>query len=355
LQLYIERFIGERSEIRELMELADDSASEIDGYIEAGEVFVARRGDQVVGHVLFIPSGVQWEIKSIAVLGRLQRQGIGTALVRSVLQCAALGGDCLQVVVGTATADIDNLRFYQRLGFRMDRIERNVFAPDRGYASLEANGIPVCDRVWLSIEHPIDCRPLEVDQAIPTQPRTRNTPRITFARCALFMEEGPDVVPITVRPAVPEDADGIARTFLESAEYHACLDPERYLAPAAETISARYREGRQHPPDECGDSLTIVAELAGEIVGFVDSRLERSLDAMHREMIYCHVAEVAVRGLHRNQGIGGQLLRAAEDWGRRHSAEFASLEYHAANTRASEFYQRRMGYRVASITAIKRL
>jgi len=131
LWLNIERFVGERSEIRELIELADDSASAIDGYIEAGEVLVARRGDQVVDHVLFIPSGVQWEIKSIAVLRCLQRQGIGAALVRSALQCAAVGG-CLQVVVGTATADIDNLRFYQRLGFRMDRIERNVFTPDRG-------------------------------------------------------------------------------------------------------------------------------------------------------------------------------------------------------------------------------
>jgi ribosomal protein S18 acetylase RimI-like enzyme len=98
-----------------------------------------------------------------------------------------------------------------------------------------------------------------------------------------------------------------------------------------------------------------VAELTGEIVGFIDARLEQSLDAMHREMIYCHVAEIAVGGRHRKQGIGGQLLLAAEDWGRRRGAKFASLEFHSENTRAGEFYQRRMGYRVASITAIKRL
>ena len=163
------------------------------------------------------------------------------------------------------------------------------------------------------------------------------------------------MAPITVRPAVPEDADGIARTYLESAEYHARLDPERYLTPAVETISASYREGRQHPPDARGKCVTLVAELTGEIVGFIDARLEQSPDAMQREIIYCHVAEIAVSGRHRNQGIGGQLLRATEDWGRRRGAEFASLEYHAENTRASEFYQRRMGYRVASITAIKRL
>jgi GNAT superfamily N-acetyltransferase len=160
---------------------------------------------------------------------------------------------------------------------------------------------------------------------------------------------------ITIRPAVREDADGIARTYLESAEYHARLDPERYSVPAVETIAARYREGRQHPQDAGAESITLVAELSGEIVGFIDARLDRSPDAMHREIIYCHVVEIAVSGRHQNQGVGGRLLQAAEDWGRGQGAEFALLEYHAANTRAREFYQMHMGYRVAHITAIKRL
>jgi ribosomal protein S18 acetylase RimI-like enzyme len=160
---------------------------------------------------------------------------------------------------------------------------------------------------------------------------------------------------IEIRPAVPGDADGIARTFLESAEYHAELDPERYFTPAAETISPRYRESLQHPSHGGKEVTTLVAELGGEIVGFIDARLEHSADAMHREMIYCHIAEIAVRCGHRNQGIGGRLLRAAEDWGHRLGAEFASLEYHAANKRASLFYQDHMGYRPAAITAIKRL
>jgi len=160
---------------------------------------------------------------------------------------------------------------------------------------------------------------------------------------------------IEIRPAVPDDAGGIARTFLESAEYHAALDPERYSTPAVETISARYREGRQHPPNAGGAVVTLVAELSGKIVGFIDARLEQSPDPMHREIIYCHMAEIAIHRDYRSQGIGGRLLRAAEDWGHRLGAEFASLEFHAANTRASLFYQDRMGYRLASITAIKRL
>jgi len=151
LPLRIERFTGVRSEIRALFEQADDSPDQIDGYIDTGEVLVARRKGELVGHVQFVCSGVCCEIKSIAVLGSFQRQGIGTSLVRSALQCAILGG-CTQLVVSTATADIGNLRFYQRMGFRMDRVERDVFTTDRGYPVLEANGIPVRDRVWFSID-----------------------------------------------------------------------------------------------------------------------------------------------------------------------------------------------------------
>jgi ribosomal protein S18 acetylase RimI-like enzyme len=169
------------------------------------------------------------------------------------------------------------------------------------------------------------------------------------------MNEAPYPAAITIRPAVPEDADGIARTFVESAEYHARLDPERYSAPAVKAISALYREGRQHPADAGQEAITVVAEFRGEIVGFVDARLEQSPDPMHQDLIYCHVAEIAVSSCHQNQGIGGQLLRAVEDWGRRQGAEFASLEYHVANSRASMFYQRRMGYCVAHTIAIKRL
>ena len=157
-----------------------------------------------------------------------------------------------------------------------------------------------------------------------------------------------------IRRAVVEDADGIARTFLESAEHHASLDPELYFVPEAETIAARYKEGRQHPAEERAESITLVAELSGEIVGFIDARLYQPTDAMHRRMVYCLISEIAVRREHQSHGIGGQLLRAAEDWGRQQGAEFAVLEYHAANSGAGVFYQR-MQYRLASITRIRRL
>ena len=160
---------------------------------------------------------------------------------------------------------------------------------------------------------------------------------------------------ITIRPAVAEDANGIAAAFLESAVLHASLDPERYTAPALETISERYRYGRQHPSEVRATAITLVAEISNEVVGFVDARLEKSPDPMHREMLYCQVTEIAVSLRFQNQSIGARLLKTVEDWGRHQGAEFAILEYLVSNTAAGRFYEQHMGYSRASITVVKRL
>lgn len=158
-----------------------------------------------------------------------------------------------------------------------------------------------------------------------------------------------------VRPATGGDSDGIARVFLESAEHHSSLDSALYLVPTFETIKERYRTGRQHPSGNKDESITFVAESEDDIVGFVDARLDRSTDAMHRDMLFCHVVEIAVHRRFQRRGIGAQLLLAAEQWGSDNGADIALLEFHSANSQASSFYQRRMGYRVTSITVVKNL
>jgi GNAT superfamily N-acetyltransferase len=145
------RFRGSRSDLRPLFAHADDSPAAIDSYIEQGEVFVARRSGHIVGHVQLLRDGVGWEIKSVAVTEGERGRGIGTLLVRAALR-RAFNTCAAYVRVATATADIANLRFYQRLGFRMDRVERDAFTPDRGYERRDVDGIPLRDRVWLSID-----------------------------------------------------------------------------------------------------------------------------------------------------------------------------------------------------------
>jgi hypothetical protein len=53
-------------------------------------------------------------------------------------------------VVATAAADLGNLRFYQRQGFRMRPIERDAFTAATGYPPGPCiDGIELRDRVWL--------------------------------------------------------------------------------------------------------------------------------------------------------------------------------------------------------------
>jgi ribosomal protein S18 acetylase RimI-like enzyme len=156
---------------------------------------------------------------------------------------------------------------------------------------------------------------------------------------------------VQIRPAVPGDAEGITRVFLESAAHHGRIDAQRYYVPDRLAIVERYRNGRQHPEPGPG-AITLVAELGDEIAGFLDARLGEPFDAMHRPMTYCFVADIAVAAAQRSLGVGRQLMRAAEEWGQRNGAEFVSLEYHFDNQRAAAFYER-MGYRPASMVAIK--
>jgi ribosomal protein S18 acetylase RimI-like enzyme len=337
LSFVIELFVGSRSDLIGLFAEADDSPGEISRYMDAGEVLVARMGERIVGHIQRVANGSHSEIKSLAVVEGERRCGIGTSLIRTALSAAWSAGT-ERVFIATATTDTENLRFYQHLGFRMHRVERDVFTVERGYVQKSVDGIPLRDRVWLSIDAPGSI-------GVPHRhPMLHNL--------GLRPAREPHIL---IRAAVPDDAPGIAEVYRQSAEHHSQLDPEQYLIPSFETVSARYGRCRPDRPSTGVAAITLVAEIGTEIVGFVDVRLEESSDAMLREPIHCTISEIAVRTRHRNKGIGTELLRAAEDWGRKHGAQSSVLEYHVANTNAKNFYVRRMGYRETSITALKRL
>jgi lactoylglutathione lyase len=141
---------GPRSELRNLFRLADDSPEQIDAYIDLGRVLVAtdERGE-IAGHLQLLPEtrDGSTEIKSLAVQERFRRRGIGRRLVEHALAVCRDEGARV-VTVSTAMADIDNLRFYQRRGFRAASIEPDAFTPQTGYPPAAAvNGIPIRDAV----------------------------------------------------------------------------------------------------------------------------------------------------------------------------------------------------------------
>jgi GNAT superfamily N-acetyltransferase len=142
---------GPRAELRALFELAEDSAEQLDAYLELGRVLVAARGPRIVGHLQLVPTGRggEFELKNMAVLPEAQGSGVGRALVTAAAQ-ACSGEGAKRLLVATAAADTGNLRFYQRTGFRMLSVERDAFTPETGYEQpVMIDGVPLRDRVWL--------------------------------------------------------------------------------------------------------------------------------------------------------------------------------------------------------------
>jgi GNAT superfamily N-acetyltransferase len=150
----IEVYGGPRDSLRVLFELAEDSAAELDSYIDDGRVLVAVSGGEVIGHLQLTGAGDpgQVEIKNMAVREERQGQGVGRRLVQAAVDLAAAEA-VTTLLVATAAADIGNLRFYQRQGFRMRSVERDAFTPATGYPpGLRIDGIELRDRVWLDRE-----------------------------------------------------------------------------------------------------------------------------------------------------------------------------------------------------------
>jgi ribosomal protein S18 acetylase RimI-like enzyme len=143
-------FDGDRERLADLFSLADDSPLAVSAYRDLGRVLVATEDDHPVGHVQLVDAGpTAVELKSIAVREDRQRRGIGRLLVERALAEARADG-FTTMLVATAAAGTEVLRFYQLLGFRLLRVERDAFTAADGYPPIDLAGIPLRDRVWLS-------------------------------------------------------------------------------------------------------------------------------------------------------------------------------------------------------------
>ncbi|WP_157514086.1 GNAT family N-acetyltransferase [Nocardia concava] len=149
----IEEFTGDRGEIAWSFRLAEDSEQLLASYIDRGRVWVARTGSgAVAGHIQAAPEADAsvWEIVNTAVAQPFRGAGVGRAMVEAVVAAAQAAG-VARIEVATATADVGNLRFYQRCGFRMSRVVADVFTAAAGYPEVvEVDGIRMLDQVWFT-------------------------------------------------------------------------------------------------------------------------------------------------------------------------------------------------------------
>jgi GNAT superfamily N-acetyltransferase len=150
--MLIRLYGGDRELVRGLFREADDSEVQVERYLREGDVFVAEDNGVLIGHLQLVDGDGAVELKSMAVLAERRGSGVGRALVEAAVEHCRLAG-ASRMVVATAAADVGNLRFYQRLGFRMLRVERDAFTATTGYPDgIVIDGIPLRDRVWLDRE-----------------------------------------------------------------------------------------------------------------------------------------------------------------------------------------------------------
>ncbi len=110
--------------------------------------YIAIAGDEVAGLVTIIKRPQEWEILTLDSLSRWG--GTGTLLLDAVVADARETG-ISRLTVRTSNDNLDAFRFYQRRGFRMERVAQGVIDKERDQRPeipvRGDYGIPIHDEV----------------------------------------------------------------------------------------------------------------------------------------------------------------------------------------------------------------
>ncbi|MGB3310348.1 MAG: GNAT family N-acetyltransferase [Nodosilinea sp.] len=139
---------------------ADPSREQIDTYIHRSTVMGLVTGDTAMAHegrfltiavvVLLEREPRVVEVMNMAVAPSYQGKKFGKLLLAEAIERSRQQG-IKRMLVGTGNASIAQLAFYQKMGFRLDSIDRDYFV--RTYPEpIFENGIWCRDRVLLALD-----------------------------------------------------------------------------------------------------------------------------------------------------------------------------------------------------------
>ncbi|MCH7337271.1 GNAT family N-acetyltransferase [Acinetobacter sp. NIPH 2699] len=140
----------QQAQLKLLLLEADPDWAQISSYLLQADIFVILdEQDHLIAQLCLSQQDHQAEIKNLAVAQSVQGQGLAKALIQYTI------GYVMQLMVQTlwvktGNSSLDQLALYQKCGFRMSHIERDVFTnyPEPIYE----NGIRCLDQVVLVIE-----------------------------------------------------------------------------------------------------------------------------------------------------------------------------------------------------------
>lgn len=134
----------------DLFLLADPEEKSIQGYLPDSLVYIAKIKEETIAGYILQPIGeAVYELKNIAVMPGYQNQGVGRQLLDHLFKVVKeRKGESVEVGTGTFGYQ---LAFYQRAGFRADRIDKDFFLLNYKEAIFE-NGIQHKDMLRLVIK-----------------------------------------------------------------------------------------------------------------------------------------------------------------------------------------------------------
>jgi GNAT superfamily N-acetyltransferase len=119
----------------------------------------------------------------------------------------------------------------------------------------------------------------------------------------------PEVAGVAVRQAQPEDEETLVALHLEEIRFHEAHTPYSRVVPAIEP-AFRQRLARVWRDErvEEGAALLLVAEQAGQVVGFTENWLSEMKGSWFADGRYAYLNSVGVSEAARGQGIGRLLV-----------------------------------------------
>jgi len=153
---------------------------------------------------------------------------------------------------------------------------------------------------------------------------------------------------LVLRRPRPGDGSGLARCWLDASASYAALNATLFQVPAADGLAQSLEDRFLHLADN--DALVLVADTAGEVVGYLIATIAQpspraATDASRDAgLVRLVIDALIVREASRYQGVGTQLMEAAEQWGRRHGTATALLDTYVDSPLSVPFYEQHLGY-----------
>ncbi|KYP80252.1 GNAT family N-acetyltransferase [Ferroacidibacillus organovorans] len=133
----------------DLLLLADPSEKFVADYVKRGNCWIAEVSDTAIGVYVLIGTRPETvELVNVAVREDVQGQGIGRRLVLHAIETARKDG-FRTIEIGTGNSSVDQLRLYQKCGFRIVGVDIDFFV--RHYDEpIYENGIQCRDMIRLN-------------------------------------------------------------------------------------------------------------------------------------------------------------------------------------------------------------